>query len=195
MGKQIVATVTVLSTLYLCCINNNLAVSEYYSKTRRCSPKQQVVTNLHFFFHDTLTYPNPSAVLIAKPINLTSLMNNSSSPSPFGSLFAVDDPLTLGPDPRSKQIGNARGMYVSSGERLPTLTMYLDFGFTSGHFNGSSFTVFSRNPITDKERELAVVGGRGKFRMATGVAQLNTYSVNLTTGDAIVEYHVTLYHY
>lgn len=187
MGKKIGI---VAFSLYLCI---TFALCENYSETLPFSPKQQVVTNLHFFFHDTLTGPNPSAVLIAKP-NLTG-HDDDSSPSPFGSLFAIDDPLTLGPDPKSEQIGNARGMYVSSGKHVPTLTMYVDFGFTSGQFNGSSFTVFSRNTITDKERELAVVGGRGRFRMATGVAQLNTSSVNLTNGDAIVEYNVTLYHY
>ncbi|CAA7028325.1 unnamed protein product [Microthlaspi erraticum] len=186
MGKKIGI---VAFTLELCI---TLALCEYYSKTHPVSPKQQVVTNLHFFFHDTLTSPNASAVLIAKP---TLTGDDSSSPSPFGSLLATDDPLTLGPDPNSELIGNARGMYVSSGKHVPTLTMYVDFGFTSGKFNGSSITVFSRNPIMDKERELAVVGGRGRFRMATGVALLNTYSVNLTNGDAIVEYNVTVYHY
>ncbi|CAF2114446.1 unnamed protein product [Brassica oleracea var. botrytis] len=188
MGKK-TGIILVLFTLHLLI---SFALSEYYSETRPFSPKQQVVTNLHFFFHDTLSGPDPSAVLIAKP-HLTG--EDSSSPTPFGSLLAIDDPLTLGPDPKSEQIGNARGMYVSSGKHFPTLTMYVDFGFTSGLFNGSSFTVFSRNTITEKERELAVVGGRGRFRMATGVAQLNTYSVNLINGDAVVEYNVTLYHY
>ncbi|XP_010429185.1 PREDICTED: dirigent protein 4-like [Camelina sativa] len=187
MGKRIGI---VGFSLYLCI---TFALGEYYSKTRPFTPKQEVVTKLHFFFHDTLTSPNASAVLIAKP-TLTG-GDNSSSPSPFGSLFAVDDPLTVGPDPKSEKIGNARGMYVSSGKHAPTLTMYIDFGFTSGKFNGSSFSVFSRNTIMEKEREAAVVGGRGRFRMARGAALLNTYSVNLTNGDAIVEYHVTLYHY
>lgn len=187
MGHKIV---TVGFSLYICI---TFAFGEYYSETRPSTPKQQVVTNLHFFFHDTLTAPNPSAVLIAKP-TLTG-GDNSSSATPFGSLLAIEDPLTVGPDPKSEKIGNARGMYVSSGQHVPTLTMYVDFGFTSGEFNGSSISVFSRNPITEKKRELAVVGGRGRFRMARGVALLNTYSVNLTNGNAIVEYNVTLYHY
>lgn len=178
-------------SLYLC-ITFTLG-DKYYSNTRPFTPKQEVITNLHFFFHDTLTSPNPSAVLIAKPTLIR--RDNNSSPTPFGSLLAIDDPLTVGPDLKSKKIGNARGMYVSSGQHVPTLTMYVDFGFTSGKFKGSSIAIFSRNTITEKEREVAVVGGRGRFRMARGVALLNTYSVNLTNGDAIVEYNVTLYHY
>ena len=70
----------------------------------------------------------------------------------------------------------------------------MDFGFTQGEFNGSSISVFSRNPITETERELAVVGGRGKFRMAKGFAHLKTYFVNFMSGDAIVEYNVTVIH-
>ncbi|KAE8690667.1 putative aldo-keto reductase 2-like [Hibiscus syriacus] len=53
-----------------------------------------------------------------------------------------------------------------------TAVMYVDFAFTSGRFNGSSFSLFSRNPSSPPVRELAIVGGRGAFRMASGV--LNT---------------------
>lgn len=84
---------------------------------------------------------------------------------------------------------------MSTSPDVLSLVLYFDFGFTKGEFKGSSFSVFSRNPITEKERELAVVGGRGKFRMATGFAKLKTYFVNSTSGNAIVEYKVTLIHH
>ncbi|KAJ0076970.1 hypothetical protein Patl1_36087 [Pistacia atlantica] len=64
-----------------------------------------------------------------------------------------------------------------------TLVAYLDFGFTWG-----SISVFSRNPVLERERELAAVGIRGKLRMARGFALLKTYFVNETTGDVVVEY-------
>ncbi|KAJ6409891.1 hypothetical protein OIU84_009390 [Salix udensis] len=57
-----------------------------------------------------------------------------------------------------------------------------------GKFKGSSFSVFSRNPVTEADREVAVVGGRGKFRMAGGFAKVKTSYFNATTGDAILEY-------
>lgn len=57
------------------------------------SPREKV-TNLHFYFHDTLSAKNPSAVLIARP-NFTTAFN--STPIPFGSVYATYDPITVGP--------------------------------------------------------------------------------------------------
>jgi hypothetical protein len=79
-----------------------------------------------------------------------------------------------------------KGPYVSSSQHIPSLVAYFDFGLTAGEFNGSSISVFSRNPISNTERELAVVGRRGEFRLATGFAQLKTCFLNATNGDAIV---------
>ncbi|MBA0666791.1 hypothetical protein Goklo_003158 [Gossypium klotzschianum] len=51
----------------------------------------------------------------------------------------------------------------------------MDFGFTKGELNGYSINIFSRNPIVETERELAVIGGREKFKMEKG-----TYKLRLT---------------
>ncbi|KAG6501320.1 dirigent protein 4-like [Zingiber officinale] len=149
---------------------------------------KKVTTNLHFFFHDILSGPDPSAVLVARRSGRT------GPNGAFGDVSVVDDPLTEGPEADSPVVGYARGIYVSASWQSPILVMGLDYGFTAGPFNGSSFSVFSQNPILDRDREVAVVGGRGKFRMAQGFANLRTYSVNATTGDAVVEYSVTLFH-
>ncbi|KAL9365292.1 hypothetical protein Peur_043165 [Populus x canadensis] len=166
------------------------AHGQYYSQSVPYESLPEKITNLRFFFHDTLSGKNPSAVLVARP-NITT----GQSLAPFGSIFVFDDPLTVGPELTSEVIGNAQGLYVSSSQDIPSLVAYFDFGFTTGEFNGSSISVFSRNPITNTERELAVVGGRGKFRLARGFAQLKTYFINATNGDAIVEYNVTVIHY
>ncbi|KAK7840467.1 dirigent protein 4 [Quercus suber] len=120
--------------------------------------------------------------------------NNNTSLTPFGTIWVVDDPLTEGPDPNSMVIGNSRGVYVSAGHDELMLVAYLDFGFTNGEFNGSSISVLSRNPVADIEREFAVVGGRGKFRMARGFANLKCIFFNVSTGDSIVEYTMVLRH-
>ncbi|XVE67123.1 hypothetical protein DITRI_Ditri08aG0135300 [Diplodiscus trichospermus] len=163
----------------------------YYSDSQPYVPAPEKVTNLHFFLHDTMSGKNPSAVKVARP-NVTTAFNDTTSS--FGSVFATDDPLTVGPELTSEVIGNAQGLWVSTGQDVVSLVVYWDLGFTQGEFNGSSISVFSRNPITQTERELAVVGGRGKFRMAKGFAHLKTYFVNFTSGDAIVEYNVTVIH-
>ncbi|KAH1040419.1 hypothetical protein J1N35_042162 [Gossypium stocksii] len=58
----------------------------------------------------------------------------------------------------------------------------MDFGFTKGELNGYSTNIFLRNPIVETEDELAVVGGRGTFKMAKGQLQqtsTNTKSSNM----------------
>ncbi|KAE8711718.1 Dirigent protein 15 [Hibiscus syriacus] len=135
-----------------------------------------------------------SASIFAGPIRVARPNVTTASNDTFGSVVATDDLLTIGPNVTSRVIGNAQGLWVSTGREVSCLTVYMDFGFTVGEFNGSSISIFSRNPVSQTERELAVVGGRGKFRMAQGYAQLKTYYVNFTTGDAIVEYKVTVIH-
>ncbi|XP_061374936.1 dirigent protein 4-like [Gastrolobium bilobum] len=178
----------------LCGVNINVLVScEYHYADLNGFQQKEKVTHLHFYLFDTLSGNKPSSVEIARP-NITTI--GEKSPAPFGHAFAIDDPLREGPDEKSKVIGNAEGLYLSSsqGEKL-TLVYYVDFGFTTGEYNGSSISVFSRNPVTEKDRELAVVGGRGKFRMARGFAHVRAHFLNPATGDAILEYNVTLLHY
>ncbi|PPD70277.1 hypothetical protein GOBAR_DD32844 [Gossypium barbadense] len=103
----------------------------------------------------------------------------------------------------STLVGNAQGLYLALSRDLTKFSavFYADFTFTTGRFNGSSFSLFSRFPPTDVVpapgtiREMAIVGGTGKFRMATGFALLRPTSSSNTVGDANVEFNVTLYHY
>ncbi|KAK9941633.1 hypothetical protein M0R45_007335 [Rubus argutus] len=120
------------------------------------------------------------------------------SATPFGSLYAFDDLLREGPEPNSTVVGNGKGLYLSASQDPAnfTLVMYADFGFTTGKFKGSSFGVFSRNPVAElPEREMAVVGGRGKFRLARGFVRVKTHYFNAIMGDNIVKYKATLIHY
>jgi hypothetical protein len=173
----------------------NLVNCEYYqSKTIVPHDLPNKVTHLHFYYFDIHTGNNPSAVIVARA-NQTSDKNPKKS-SLFGTVFAIDNPLREGPEETSNVVGNAQGLYVSSSQSEDvTLTMYVDYAFTSGELNGSSFSVLSRNPVREPTRELAVVGGRGKFRMATGFALIKAHFLNVTTGDGIIEYNVTIFHY
>ncbi|KAE8725568.1 dirigent protein 23-like [Hibiscus syriacus] len=171
------------------------AYGQYYSETVTPPPRREKMTRLHFFFHDILSGKNPGAVPIALP--------NITNAGLFLTLIAMDDPLTIGPELTSTNIGNAQGIYVWTA-RDPTMfsaVFYADFAFTSGRFNGSSFGLFSRYPETEIARaseqviELAVVGGRGAFRMATGYALTRVTYASAENGDASLEFNVTLYHY
>ncbi|XP_068645364.1 dirigent protein 4-like [Aristolochia californica] len=149
---------------------------------------QEKVTHLHFYLNDIISGKEPTAVLVAKADSPT-----GPSTTPFGNVYATDDLLT--DEPGGNVIGNAQGLWVSSGKEELSLVLLMDFGFTSGPYNGSSISIFSRNQVLQETRALAVVGGRGQFRLARGFAELRTYYLNNTNGDAIIEYKVTVLHY
>ncbi|KAE8655551.1 Disease resistance-responsive family protein [Hibiscus syriacus] len=172
--------------LIACCHCN------YYSKTSPYTPPAQKITHLHFFFHDTISGKSPSAIKVAHPSFPTAF---NDTPGPFGSVFVINDPVTVGPEKTSQVIGSAQGVWVSTGQEMLELVVTMDIGFTYGEFNGSSISLMSRNPIALNQRELPIVGGRGKFRMARGFANLTTRFFDHVKGDAMVEYHVTVIHY
>lgn len=184
-------------TLFALCLTVAVTArnGSYYSQTKPANLKEEKVTHVRFYLHDILSGPNPSAVRIAHA-NLT---GSTDSPVGFGSLFAMDDPLTVGPEKDSKEIGNGRGMYVSGSKEMSkfTIVMYADLAFTMGKFNGSSISIFSRNLVAEEagEREIAIVGGRGKFRMARGFIKIKTHQIDMKTGDAVLRYDATVYHY
>ncbi|KAL4319758.1 hypothetical protein GQ457_18G018030 [Hibiscus cannabinus] len=179
---------SILGWILIVCLSTAAVHGQYYSKTRPYDPKAEKVTDLHFFLHESLGGQNPTAVVLAQA-NITS--NNSTVP--FGTLFAVDNPLQTGPEPNSEVIGNAQGLAVLAGINSTAAVMYFDFGFTTGELNGSCLSLFSRNPLIMSEREVSVVGGKGKFRMAKGFALVNPAVINATT--VILEFNVTVVHY
>ncbi|XP_060169331.1 dirigent protein 23-like [Lycium barbarum] len=158
------------------------------SWAKRVDTGKEVVTTLQFYFHDKLSGSNPSAVRIAQADGT----NNSNTL--FGALLMIDDALTIGPEPTSKLIGRARGLYGSAGQTDMGLIMVVSYGFTDGIYQGSSFSLLSLNPAMNPVREMAIVGGTGLFRLARGYAIAQTYSAN-ASGDAIVGYNVTLVTY
>lgn len=104
----------------------------------------------------------------------------------------VDDPLTEGPDPSSKLVGRAQGLYGSAAQSDFGLIMVLNYGFIDGIYNGSSISILGLNQAMHLVREMAIVGGTGLFRMARGYAIAKTYWMNPLTGNAIVGYNVTV---
>ncbi|KAJ4766309.1 Dirigent protein [Rhynchospora pubera] len=141
-------------------------------------------THLRFYLHDTLSGPNPTAIQVAQ----AALTKTTSTL--FGDVMVIDDPLTVGPDINSKLVGRAQGLYSSSGKDAVGLLMAMSLVFLDDKYNGSSIVVLGRNDAFSPVREMPVVGGSGVFRLASGYVQLKTYSFNMTTGDAVVEYNL-----
>lgn len=153
----------------------------WYAGSRFLDQKVEKTTNLHFFFHDTISGDNPTAIAIAGPQN------------GFGMTWMADDPLTEGPEITSKLIGRAQGVYGLASQTDAGLLMVLNYVFLDGQFNGSTLSVLGRNPILNNVREMPIVGGTGLFRFARGYARAHTHSYT-DKGDAIVEYNVTVIH-
>ncbi|CAN4110497.1 unnamed protein product [Withania somnifera] len=147
------------------------------------------MTKLHFYFHDTVTSNKPSAIQIAQA-NIT-----FQSPTLFGLVRMMDNPLTVKPEPNSKIIGRAQGIYGSASFKDIEFLMTLNLVFTEGEYNGSTLSILGHNQIFHEYREMPIVGGSGVFRLARGIATAKTYQADNTTQNAIVEYHVVVLHY
>lgn len=98
--------------------------------------------------------------------------------------------------------------YVHSRTQGSGVLVSANLGFTTnGPHNGSTIAVYGSYADDQPEKELSVVGGSRKFRLARGYVLIKTYSFNATTGDAILEldvyvtankwlrWHITLYEF
>ncbi|KAL5545409.1 hypothetical protein UlMin_005096 [Ulmus minor] len=187
-------TKVLISLAFFLFFLNQANSDTYHTFSRQISPKelglkQEKLTHLHFYLQDILSGPNPTAVPVLNP----KLPNTSSIG--FGFMAMADDPMTVVPDPRSKLVGRAQGLYASASQTEIGFTMVLNLVFTQGEFNGSTLSLLGRNVILSKVREMPIVGGTGVFRFARGYAQAKTYVFNNTSLDATVEYNVYVFHY
>nr|GEY55146.1 dirigent protein 22-like [Tanacetum cinerariifolium] len=82
----------------------------------------------------------------------------------------------------------------SKKEKVTKLHFYFHDTTTGPRkYNGSSLQFLGSNPIFHRVREMSIVGGTGVFRLARGIASLQTYFVNDTS--SIVEYSLVVIHY
>jgi len=179
-----------LLLLLLTLTSSSDAFSRPVSRAEAGLAQQSSLTHLNFYFHDYVQGPNPTAVRIAQA------KDTDSNPGNFGALVMIDDPITEGPGNNSKMVGRAQGMYGFADQQTAGLLMVMNFVFNegSGQYNGSTLSVIGRNEVMRDMRELAIVGGSGVFRFASGYAQAKTVTMLDTNGATIVEYNVYVSH-
>lgn len=163
------------------------AVQEWFQKLHLHSKPK--LTKFHFFVHDNVTADNPTAVLVAP----ADAPNKSSTI--FGSTYAMDDPMTVSSDPNSKIIGRAQGTFTFVSQADPVLSMSVKLVFTEGKYKDSTLIIMGNNPISHKYREMLILGGTGVFRLARGIATVNTVTVDIAKLNDILEYNVIIQHY
>lgn len=145
---------------------------------------QAADTHLHFFLHDVLSGTNPTAVQVIKGPAATGAIPGVS----FGDTTVIDDALTEASSATSAPVGRAQGFYMMSSQSGLVLMMCVNLLLTTGDYNGSTIAVIGRDDVMATVRELSVVGGTGRFRMATGYVLWKTSSMN--GADATVELDV-----
>ncbi|TVU26145.1 hypothetical protein EJB05_28681, partial [Eragrostis curvula] len=147
-------------------------------------------TTFKVYFHDVVGGPSPTAIRIAQAAS-----SNTSSTA-FGAVVAIDDPLTTGPQRAgtgtSTEVGRAQGTYTFADQKTFGLLMTMNFVFTAGEHNGSSLAILGRNEVLSDIREMSIVGGSGKFRMARGYVQAHTIDSGATNGETVVQYTVNV---
>ena len=194
MAKILSKSTSILLIIFAIFFLSTYVSAETPTFSRNLSPsslglKREKLTHLHFYFHDIVSGPKPTAVQVAQ-----AAMTNTSSTG-FGFVRMMDDPLTILPENTSKVVGRAQGIYGSASQSEIGLLMVLNYVFTEGKYNGSTLSVLGRNTILSKVREMPIVGGSGVFRFARGYAQAKTYKFDTKSGDAVVEYNVYVLHY
>ncbi|KAM0845131.1 hypothetical protein ACQ4PT_056588 [Festuca glaucescens] len=122
--------------------------------------------HLHMYMHNIYGPPGQRAVLITKG---TGPMNPSLPPEHFfGDTYAFDDLLTQNRSESSKLVGRAQGTAMLASMRRPVYLVDMVMVLTGGEYDGSTIVVEGRHDASQEERELAIIGGTGDFRTASG---------------------------
>ncbi|PKA46179.1 Disease resistance response protein 206 [Apostasia shenzhenica] len=145
-------------------------------------------TRFHFFTHERQIPPNRTVI---------PSVSIPTTPHPFvfgfGSILVFDNLLAAGSDPASRHLGRSQGLVAYSSLNGEDIFIVNTLVFKEPRpFAGSSITLLARNPLAEKVRELPVVAGTGKFRLARGYALQSTYYSNATTGVYIYEFELIL---
>ncbi|KAJ0972054.1 hypothetical protein J5N97_020013 [Dioscorea zingiberensis] len=192
MAKPLLLLLTITITITL----TTTAIDKTSAAKTSPSPKKLMMNSMHkklshfrVYWHDVVSGPHPSSSVVAQ-----SAATNTSR-SAFGLVRVIDNALTRGPAITSELVGRAQGFYASASLDYVGLLMAMNFAFTGGKYNGSTLTILGRNEVFTEVREMPIIGGSGLFRWAQGYAQARTNMVNLTTGDAIVQYDLHVMHY
>ncbi|XP_073064169.1 pterocarpan synthase 1-like [Primulina eburnea] len=161
---------------------------EKWLKTR--NRVKERVTPLQFYVRDVFSMPTTTNVIVAKA------NSTFGSPTLFGLVTVIDDPVTVGPEPESKIMGRAEGIVTFASLEKISLHMTFTIVFTDGKYNGSTLSFVGHNSCLAAELgQISIVGGTGAFVLARGVAFINTISSN-SSSDTLFEYNAfVLSHY
>ncbi|GMH08261.1 hypothetical protein Nepgr_010101 [Nepenthes gracilis] len=89
----------------------------------------------------------------------------------FGTITVIDDMLTTSPDLSSQTVGTAQGVYVASSADGTRQMMAFTVMLEGGEY-GDSINFFGVYKIGSAISRVSVTGGTGKFKSASGFAEV-----------------------
>ena len=172
----------ILSLMFLLALATSTEASKYQFQNLK-------ETNMMFYMHDWETGTNVTAIPVAGIPHKRWLILG------FGTIFAIDDKLTVAIERNSSEVGRAHGIYVNSALDGSDLHLLMSFVFTNKEYNGSTLEIQGADRVYQKYREISVVSGTGIFKLARGFATLETVYIDLLNSNAIIKFNITVFHY
>lgn len=125
-------------------------------------------TKMTVYFQDYSGGPNPTV------LEVTGQPDGLPRFTKFGAMFCTDDPITEKFEASSAQVGRAQGLYMTSALDGSNTHVLISIVFTNEEYKGSTLEIQGSSAQFEKVREVAVVGGTGKFRFARGHVAFET---------------------
>ncbi|KAL5747569.1 hypothetical protein ACOSP7_024576 [Xanthoceras sorbifolium] len=157
-----------------CFIFLSLLVSQSVMGSKKTSrhqmkPCKQFVLYYHDILFGGIGGNDPANATSAAVTNETKQLGNFS----FGMLVVFDDPMTKDQHLLSPPVARAQGFYFYDMKSIPGAWFAYTLVFNSSDYKGT-INIMGADPITEKTRDLSVVGGTGDFFMARGIATFQT---------------------
>ncbi|KAL3509804.1 hypothetical protein ACH5RR_029205 [Cinchona calisaya] len=147
-------------------------------------------TSMTIYFQDQFGGPNATVAQI-----LPEYIGGHLSFKKFGAIFCTDDLVTEGFDVSSAQVARAQGMYLTSALDGSNTHVLVSIVFNNGEYKGSTLEIQGASAQFERVREVAVVGGTGKFRFARGYLTFETIHINVEANLAVIQCNITVLHY
>ncbi|GFP89403.1 dirigent protein 23 [Phtheirospermum japonicum] len=140
------------------------------------NPEKTTLTKLQIYIHANFAISENQTVFQVASSEIT-----SQSPTTFGRILIIDNPLTVTSDPGSDLLGRYQGTNAYSDFHESSANMNMNMFFSGGEYEGSSMNILGRQPVNEEVRVLSVIGGTGFFRLAKGVVLARTLSLDSVT--------------
>ena len=163
-----------------------LFITVVYQAHAQLPPPSPRQTTSVYYLQDQTTGSNATVAAVA------GLKGRDWNYNSFGTIFVVDDPITLSPSPSSAVVGRAQGILAVSSHDAANVNVVLSLVFSNSQYSGSTLELQGISRQRENYKELSVVSGTGQFRFVKGYAALQTAFYDPQTTHSVVRLTVTI---